>query len=390
MTKLYKNKINQNRDSNDHKDNSKQKLIKETKDDISTNTEDNLEKIYKIIDIMYNKRINESLYIRIQKHAIKELNLLRWYGWEFLFCIIVNISHGIAHNIAYLLHIPRKPLFDLGFTIFPVLNSQLQTISEYVFFIIIIITCIILILPFFHDNIKYIYSLKESIIYSKKFENDCILPHPTNTKLFLWNQYNIMKPPVYTVHIFFRFFTSLACAQVLRIISFLVTGMYIIYLLNSILFNSVKYFILLYHIGLPSPNYHCHPYSPFYLPPTTIYECLFRLNLFYSCGDLIFSSHLGFVTVSGLVLINYCRNKALNTFVCIYIIIFSILVICAHKHYTIDMIIGLYTIPLVWYLNTKFFPDKYTKDIILYDIPIPVVSNGYAKYFIQNDLLNNI
>uniref|UniRef100_A0A0A9YDK9 Sphingomyelin synthase-related 1 n=1 Tax=Lygus hesperus TaxID=30085 RepID=A0A0A9YDK9_LYGHE len=228
-------------------------------------------------------------------------------------------------------------------------------------FFIILLASMVIVKPFFHDNLTGLRLYRDAILrcHGDDAAADCMLSHPTNPRLFFWNPYNSLPPPTYAVHVLFRFFTSLSMAQVLRIISFLLTG-------------------------LPAPNYHCHPFSPFYLPPTTLYECVFRLNLFYSCGDLIFSSHLIFVVTSGLVIIHYCRSAPLTIFIAVYIVVFCILVICAHKHYTVDMIICLYVLPLIWYLNRKFFPDKYPLTLVTSDIPLPVIFNGvYATYLVD-------
>ena len=81
-------------------------------------------------------------------------------------------------------------------------------------------------------------------------------------------------PPHKNIHfilVLFRFFLVMGVAQVLRSITFSVTL-------------------------LPSPAPHCRPGSKTYDPPKTALEVWFRQDYETGCGDLIFSSHVNFLT----------------------------------------------------------------------------------------------
>lgn len=294
----------------------------------------------------------QEIWDRVKHHARKELEILK-YAWPvFLFCLFWNYVHAFAHNLAYYFHVPRRSLYDLGFAGLPALDSTLQAVSEYLFFIIITGTVIFALQPFFHDNRKSFELSVSAANGIGAVRNDRIILR--NDGFFIWNRQNVAAPPVYLGHMIMRFLTTIAAAQTLRMTCFLITG-------------------------LPGPNYHCRPFSPFYNPPVTIRELLFRGDVFFSCGDLVFSSHTTFIILAGLMYITYGRMPIMKLVSWLYISLFALLVLCARKHYSIDIFMALYVVPLLWVANASLFPDKFTQLMVDEDIPLPVESVKEAK-----------
>jgi len=150
-------------------------------------------------------------------------------------------------------------------------------------------------------------------------------------------------PPIYTVLALGRFFAVLVLAQAIRITCFLVTA-------------------------LPGPNYHCHPFSPHYDPPTTAWDILFRSDAFFSCGDLVFSSHTTFIVLCALAYQKYGRIPWLKKAFWATVLFFGGLVISAHKHYSLDIVVALYTVPLLWYAYDIYCPDLMPEELVGWEV----------------------
>eukprot|EP00033_Pygsuia_biforma_P002510 GCRY01002780.1.p1 GENE.GCRY01002780.1~~GCRY01002780.1.p1 ORF type:complete len:408 (-),score=10.46 GCRY01002780.1:493-1716(-) len=118
---------------------------------------------------------------------------------------------------------------------------------------------------------------------------------------------------------------------------------------------------------LPSPNYHCRPGSPTYDPPKTAWEMFSRIDATTGCGDLIFSSHLLLSTVFTLSINKYCPSVKARILGWVLLPMMAIMVISARKHYTVDIVVALYTVPLLWFfLEHKLMdlgPDSKRKAI---------------------------
>jgi len=138
---------------------------------------------------------------------------------------------------------------------------------------------------------------------------------------------------LYTSLMLTRFLGVCFLAQVLRCISFLVTA-------------------------LPGPNYHCRPQSPDYSPPKSLYDIFLRQDAFYGCGDLLFSSHTIFVLLCALTYTKYGKPSMFKKFVWVLVFFFGCLVVSARKHYSIDIIVAWYTVPLLWIAFDKYYPDR--------------------------------
>jgi len=138
--------------------------------------------------------------------------------------------------------------------------------------------------------------------------------------------------PKYTVIMLSRFVRVLVVAQTLRMLSFLSTI-------------------------LPAPNYHCQPDSTEYAPPRTLRRILLRADAFKGCGDLIFSSHTMFVVLFTLTYVKYGELTWLKKLLAVYVFTFGALVAAARKHYSIDIVLAIYTVPLLWTVLDHYFPD---------------------------------
>lgn len=235
----------------------------------------------------------------MSNHWQKEKALIKM-NWKLITaCLFMQYVHSVATNVAYYLHQQREPLYDLGFEFIPALSKKMQILSEMLFFLFISITIGFALSPF-------------------------LVPSG--------------KKPLYTTIMIVRFLTVCALAQILRCISFLVTI-------------------------LPGPNYHCRPGSAEYAPPTNAVDILFRQDAFFGCGDLVFSSHTIFVLLCALILTKYSEWSALRLrAIWLCVVGFGMLVISARKHYTLDIVVAWYTVPLLWIAADKHFPDRYPAD----------------------------
>jgi len=164
---------------------------------------------------------------------------------------------------------------------------------------------------------------------------------------------------------------------------------------------------------LPGPNYHCRPHSPSYNPPHGS-QLWTRLDAFGGCGDLVFSSHTIFVVLCVLTVWKYsthlpyttqqpslrpqhitvlsdlsCDTLAPTTMTAsisphlslnssrarfvrrcvittgaICVCVFGILVVMARKHYSLDVVVACYTVPLLWLSYDRFVKDVEVGDMV--------------------------
>ena len=102
---------------------------------------------------------------------------------------------------------------------------------------------------------------------------------------------------------------------------------------------------------LPSPNYHCRkenfiapelPSNPFVYFVVNIGRQTTR-----SCGDLIFSSHTIFILSFAIIYSRYGIHNYMKLLAWLWACVTSILIIASRKHYTVDVIVAWYVVPLV-------------------------------------------
>jgi len=331
--------------------------------------------------------------------------------------VVWQYVHSVATNLAYYLHTQRTPLNDLGFNVIPALSSQLTVISEVLFFIFLTSTILFVLSPFFtnvhpqpththpstptlkssngkthcsgcsklltsppsHQAVgdrtvvvtrsplaathrasrKQQLSDKNGLSVSGKLISpdlqhkgqqqqqstsdqlkrvasckDFVTLPPSNNHRRRPQPLSRKQPPrLYTSLMLVRFFRVLVLAQTLRIISFLVTS-------------------------LPGPNYHCRPGSTRYSPPKGFSDMILRQDAFFGCGDLVFSSHTTFLVLCALTIHKYCSIAKAKVIAWVFVSCFCVLCISARKHYSLDVIVALYTVPLLWTAVEMYFPDQ--------------------------------
>lgn len=335
--------------------------------------------------------------------------------------LIISIAfqplHSWAHNMAYWLHTPDTTLYDLAFAIFPALTKQMQIVSEIAFFIILFTAIGFFCLPMLQDNedlfnrlaqhpdIQFdkLYKPARSLNIKKENAPDDSSPlaltsslssqelttidnedigdpnimpiieqhtsqqqlqlqppltspiqhsslssisiHDPRVSRVVWNTdaAHGIPAPLYTVQILTRFLSTLMLAQGFRAMSFLMTG-------------------------LPGPNYHCRPWSPVYVPPLNLHDIILRNDMLYSCGDLVFSSHTIFMTLCGLIYQKYGQKNKLKAAFWAFILLFCFLVVSARKHYSLDVFMACYTVPLIWMTYDLYCPDETPVEVALMEL----------------------
>ena len=156
--------------------------------------------------------------------------------------------------------------------------------------------------------------------------------------LWILSPFVLSRKRFYTVVLASRLLTVLAACQALRIISFLSTQ-------------------------LPSPNYHCRTGQntatldwPKHWYGHIVYDPVQQAA--YGCGDLIFSSHTTFILVGILTYTTYGSVFILKILSWIMGAILSLLIIASRKHYTVDIVVAWYTVPLVFYTFHRRWTTK--------------------------------
>lgn len=232
----------------------------------------------------------------------------RNYGW-ILLGLFWQWVHSVGTNIVYWLHVQGPRLRDLGFDLLPELSGFWTWVNEILVYSLFAAAAGFLFSPFFIRRSKGIRI--SSMLMMKKM---CLC--------FVY-------------------------LQTLRIVSFLVTI-------------------------LPGPAPHCQPGSDVYNPPSDLWEIMTRMDATFGCGDLIFSSHTTFIMMFVMLFWEYSLSRTLKygsvAVVCL-VVPFTVM---SRKHYTIDIWIAVYVVPMVWMLYEKVFP----KD--------DVVRGRYAKLFSDN------
>jgi len=142
----------------------------------------------------------------------------------------------------------------------------------------------------------------------------------------------------YTAVIYARILMVLTTCQILRIISFTVTQ-------------------------LPAPNYHCRAGEETAIRemPSAwwghVYVDVGR-QATHGCGDLIFSSHTTFVLVGVLTFTEYGETLLLKVIAWIGVAAMGLCIIASRKHYSVDVVVAWYTVPLVFYAMHRRWTTK--------------------------------
>ncbi|GMI21132.1 hypothetical protein TeGR_g6169, partial [Tetraparma gracilis] len=108
---------------------------------------------------------------------------------------------------------------------------------------------------------------------------------------------------------------------------------------------------------LPGPADHCQDIDNEHYSPPTQYEVFYRFDASYGCGDLIFSSHFIFTLTCALLVTHYINIKLITGIAWTLAATLFILVIASHKHYSVDLVVASYTVPLVWHFWLNYNKD---------------------------------
>jgi len=242
-----------------------------------------------------------------REHARYEWVCLKEYWHIMLIGGIFQYVHSVATNVAYYMHVPREPLNDIGFAMLPAFTPQQQVISEIIFFLMFGSTILfVVVYPWFDLSRRHLGAAKR----------------------------------LYSTMMLARFLAVCALAQALRIVTFLVTS-------------------------LPGPNYHCRPDSKNYNPPRGMWDIFTTQDPFTHCGDLIFSSHTIFVILCVATWTKYANLSWVHRWL-MYLFppFFGLFVVAARKHYSVDIVVAMYVVPLVWTVYDTKFPDKLPPELL--------------------------
>lgn len=227
-----------------------------------------------------------------------ELPLLKARWKQILFGAIFQYVHGITTQLAHRMHQPQEqPLHDIGFIYLPELGKQNAWVSETIFWCLFI--------PFI------LWSFSPFVTARKRF---------------------------YTAVTYARLLMVLVVCQMLRIISFTVTQ-------------------------LPAPNYHCRLGRDTAVREWPLHWWQHLIvdigrQATHGCGDLIFSSHTTFVLVGCLTFTEYGSLLFMKIVGWLGVAAMSFCIVMSRKHYSVDVIVAWYTVPLVFYAMHRRWTTK--------------------------------
>ncbi|GJP31250.1 hypothetical protein CLOM_g23334, partial [Closterium sp. NIES-68] len=100
---------------------------------------------------------------------------------------------------------------------------------------------------------------------------------------------------------------------------------------------------------LPGPAPHCRQGSPTAILKYTGLHDVLHLNAMHGCGDLIFSSHMTFILTVVITYSRYGTNLFFKHLSWLLSGVMSVLIVASRKHYTVDVVIAWYVVPLVYF-----------------------------------------
>lgn len=257
-------------------------------------------------------------------HFLAELRMLKTDYPFILSATFVTAFQSSFTNIAYWQHAQlnaanRVPLKDIAFEILPALDGKMWIVSEYICWFIVgsSVACII------------------------------------SNLIVKWNAPH--GRPIYNVQILRRMGMTVACCQILRTVSFLVTTLpgasrQCRYTVPDGLTSAAM-------LDGPAPD---EGNPPGYAPPTDLYDIIFRFDSTNGCGDLMFSSHTIFTMTFVCLIFKYFNFKWLKLTMVLCQILIVPFILAARKHYTVDVFTALYVTPLVFEILWTRFPDRDT------------------------------
>jgi hypothetical protein len=78
----------------------------------------------------------------------------------------------------------------------------------------------------------------------------------------------------------------------------------------------------------------------------------------HGCGDLIFSSHTTFVLVGVLTFTEYGETLLLKVVAWLGVGVMGLCIVASRKHYSVDVVVAWYTVPLVFYAMHRRWTTK--------------------------------
>nr|BBC28460.1 hypothetical protein, homolog of Volvox carteri MTF1733/MTM1058 [Yamagishiella unicocca] len=234
-------------------------------------------------------RVFWELWRRIRLEVVVEWPLLKQRWKILLFGLVMQYVHGIFTQLAHRMHQPQEqPLHDVGFDLTPELGPEKHWVSETIFGIA------------FASFVLWTFT-----------------PFVSQRKRF------------YTAVMWSRLLMVLVVCQALRIVTFSVTQ-------------------------LPGPSFHCRAHEASARRPWPAHWSGHLMvdvgrQVSKSCGDLIFSSHTTFMLTGILAYNEYGSLALMKAMSWLLGVILSVLIVASRKHYTVDVVIAWYTVPLVFY-----------------------------------------
>ncbi|KAF3334089.1 phosphatidylinositol:ceramide inositolphosphotransferase-like isoform X2 [Carex littledalei] len=272
----------------------------------------------------YIAREASKLWRKVCMETTVEVQLLM-EKWRLLLAgLLFQYIHALAARGVHYLHRPGPVLQDLGFMALPELGQNRGYLSESLFTFIFLSFVLWTFHPFVYHN--------------KRF---------------------------YTVLLWRRILAFLVVSSIFKLIIFLCVSFVFKKTLKICLFLQtcqILRIVTFYSTQLPGPNYHCREGSKLarLLPPNTVFEVLlinFPRGVLYGCGDLIFSSHMIFTLVFVNTYQKYGSKRIIKFLAWVLVIIQSLLIIAARKHYSVDIVVAWYTVNLVFFFIDNKLPE---------------------------------
>lgn len=243
----------------------------------------------------------------INKHIYTEWVIFKNIWHQLIPTVFFLLYFGIIvfRSLAFLRHEQGPRLKDLGFEIFPK-NDHLIGFSN-------------IVLSIQHSFIIFLSVL----IFIKNYK-----------------RVDDVKGP-YIINIWRRYFNIITIGNTLRFVTYISTS-------------------------LPGPADHCQPGSTNYHKPDKWYKVFYEFNT-ANCGDLIFSGHMFHLIIAMFIFNKYVGlvlNHRLSLF--LKIITWSLipleifLIISTRQHYTVDIVVAIYTSIFLWIVyDIKIQPKDY-------------------------------
>ncbi|CAK0740905.1 hypothetical protein CVIRNUC_001286 [Coccomyxa viridis] len=240
----------------------------------------------------------KSLWRRISLEFLVELPLLRERWRTILLGAIFQYVHAMSTQLAHRMHRPlAEPLHDVGFELLPELGVENAWVSELIFTSLFVAFVLWTFSPF--------------VFARKRF---------------------------YTSLLYSQILSVLVVCQMLRIVSFTLTQ-------------------------LPGPNYHCRggePTAVREMPDKWLGHVVVDIGrqTTHGCGDLVFSSHTIFALTGMMTYNEYGTHLATKVIGWVAVTLMSVLIVASRKHYSVDVVIAWYVVPLVYWTLQRHYSTK--------------------------------